>query len=52
MNIRTRTILVNLSLAVGLVVMFYRGAGLLPVVITGVLFFIFANVLLAVKRRS
>ena len=52
MNHRTRAILVNASIAAGLLLMFYRGAGLLPLVIVGAILFTLANILMALKRRN
>jgi len=47
---RTRLILVNASILAGLLLMFYRGTGLLPLAISGVFLFTLANVLMATKR--
>jgi hypothetical protein len=44
-----RAVLVNASIAIGLVIMYSRGSGIVPVAITGVLLFVLANVLMAVK---
>ena len=52
MNLRTRVVSVNAGIAAGLLLMFYRGAGLLPLVIVGVFLFTFANILMALKRKN
>jgi hypothetical protein len=51
MNLRTRAIIVNTGIAAGLLLMFYRGSGLLPVAISGVLLFTLANVLMLANRK-
>jgi len=51
MKPKTQIILINASIAAGLLLMFYRGSGALPVLITGALLFTIANVLLALKQK-
>jgi len=52
MKPRSRALLVNAGIAVGLLLMYYRGTPLLPLVISGIFLFVLANVLMALKRKK
>jgi hypothetical protein len=52
MNSVFRLVLVNTSIALGLLIMYARGSGIVPVVVSGVFLLVLANILMAVKRRE
>ena len=52
MNLMRKAVLVNASIAAGLVIMYFRGSGIVPLAIAGGFYFVFANVLMTVKARK
>ena len=50
MKLRSRAILVNTGIAAGLLLMYFHGTPLLPLVITGIFLFALANILMVLKR--
>jgi hypothetical protein len=49
MNLMRKAVLVNASITIGLIIMYFRGSGIVLVAITGIPLFVLANVLMAVK---
>ena len=48
----TKTILVNVAVVAGLLIMHFRGSGLIPIAIAGVLLLTLANGLIIFKARK
>jgi hypothetical protein len=52
MPFKKQVVLVNLSIASGLLLMFFLGRGLLAITIAGVLLFVLANVIFAIRSQE
>ena len=52
MNPRTKAVLINVCIATGLLIMFYRGSPIASIAIAGVLLFVVANVLMVMKAKK
>jgi hypothetical protein len=52
MNLMRKAVLVNASIAIGLIIMYFRGSGIIPIAITGVFLLVLANVLMAVTTSK
>jgi hypothetical protein len=52
MNLRAKAVLINVGIAIGLLIMFYRGSPVMAIVIAGIFLFSLANVLMIVKAKK